>query len=134
MSLYDSNKYNGAMFPYKCVECGGATSRCAYGCCDGGQLCWEENCRIIALEQVHTPDGALPIRVTSIPILEVKYNGYGRFITDNPAYATYEFVTEDVSSKEYDKKKHVFHVEAMCASCYDPDLCKLCKDDRCERH
>ena len=126
------------MFPYKCVECGGAYKRCAYGCCDGGQMCWEENCRIIALEQVHVPDGASSLRVTSIPILEVKYNGYGRFITDNPAYAAYEFVTTELIRHEhYDKTKHVFVVEAMCASCYDPVLCPLCvggKLIRCARH
>lgn len=126
------------MFPYECVACGGAYKRCAYGCCDGGQFCWEENCRIIVLEQVHVPDGALPIRVTSIPIVEVKYDGYGHFITNNPAYATYEFVTDDVVfSEEYDEKKHVFLVEAMCASCYDPALCPLCvggKLIRCARH
>ena len=133
------------IFPYDCTVCEGAYKRCAYGGhvlaegeyteevipCEDGQFCWEEDCFIQVLEQIHTLDETSPIVLESIPLLKAKYDGYGHFLVDDPLYSTYYFVEYDME-EAYDK--NTFLVFATCASCHDPDLCKLCKDDRCDRH
>ena len=146
------------MFPYDCTICEGAYKRCAYGGhipaeyegdpeeytedhvpCEGGQFCWETDCFIQVVEQIHTLEGSPNVSLESIPLLKAKYDGYGHFLVEDPLYSSYQFIEYD-NEETYDK--NTFLVFVTCASCSDPVFCKLCKDDsdkpskliRCERH
>jgi hypothetical protein len=146
------------IYPYDCTVCTGAYARCAYGGhapntyegdpedyvdelvpCEDGQFCWETECFIQVVEQIHILDGSTPVVLESIPVLKATYDGCGCFLVEDPLYSHYYFIEYD---KEAKYTKNTFLVHATCASCYDPTLCKLCKDDsdkpskliRCDRH
>jgi len=149
------------MVPYNCIECGGAYKRCAYGGhvpaedvldptknytgplvpCKGGKLCWERHCVIQAVHLINVPTGCPFLSVTSIPVLDATYDGYGIFLINDEKYTMYEFVThERVLGDTFNKEKYVFLVDATCNSCYSCPDCIDSNPDKpsklilCEKH
>lgn len=115
------------MYPYDCVLCGGAYSRCGNEehprRCKGGQFCWEDAvyCQVVEIvisgenEDEKRQYEAVKDRLKVGSIIQATYDGGGEY--ENWDFDDIEFVDVHTEGSEPWQDCYVA-VRPACASCY----------------